>query len=124
MASSTALADDETEAALSRGRGLVLTLLCGAALLLALLWIGQRRLIYFPFGDMPAPTAVGLPRAEVVSLSTDDGLKLDAWFVPASVSETRFTMVCFRGNAGYRGLRPPLPAALAPHGIATLLMDY
>src|SRR5260370_37714668 len=99
MASSTALADDETEAALSRGRGLVLTLLCGAALLLALLWIGQRRLIYFPLGDMPAPTAVGLPRAQVVSLSTDDGVKLGAWVLPAAVRETRVTEGAVSGNA-------------------------
>jgi fermentation-respiration switch protein FrsA (DUF1100 family) len=102
----------------------MLTLLSVAALLLILLWIGQRRLLYFPFSGVPPPAAVGLPRAELVSITTVDGLRLNAWFVPATGSETRFAMVLFSWNAGQCALPAPLAAARAPHGIATLLMDY
>jgi len=100
------------------------TFLLAAALMLLLLWAGQRRLIYFPFGSVPAPADVGLPRAEPVSFATADGLMLRGWFVPADTNEPRLTMVVFSGNAGHRALRAPLAAALAPHAVATLLMDY
>jgi fermentation-respiration switch protein FrsA (DUF1100 family) len=33
-------------------------------------------------------------------------------------------MIVFNGNAGHRGFRAPLAAALARHGVATLLFDY
>ena len=37
-----------------------------AILLVATIWIFQRRLIYFPFGDVPVPRLVGLAVAEPV----------------------------------------------------------
>ena len=101
----------------------MLTVLVAAALVLLLLWVGQRRLIYFPFGSVPAPADVGLTHAETISFGTADGLTLGGWFVPAA-REPRVTMIVFNGNAGHRALRAPLAAALAPHGVATLLMDY
>src|SRR5262245_15437341 len=96
-----------------------------AAVLVTLFWAGQRRLIYLPFGRVPAPASVGLTRAEAVSFTTADGLTLEAWFVPAVEPEARLarerlTMIVFNGNAGHRGLRAPLATALAQHGIATL----
>ena len=84
----------------------------------------SRRLIYFPFGRLPAPHDVGLPRAEAVSFETTDGVTLGGWFVPPDTPRSRLTLVVFSGNAGHRALRAPLAAALAPHGIATLLTDY
>ena len=58
--------------------------LTGAVLaaLLALLWLAQRRMMYFPSGDVPPPAQVGLSRAETVTFVTDDGLTLNGWFVP------------------------------------------
>src|SRR5207245_691975 len=68
---------------------------------------------------------VGLAAAEEISLRTEDGLALSAWFVPApTTGAPRTTMIVFSGNAGHRALRAPLAAALRPFGIATLLMDY
>ena len=52
--------------------------------LLVVVWLVQRRMIYFPSGDVPAPAQAGLTRAEAVSFATDDGLMLNGWFVPAS----------------------------------------
>ena len=43
----------------------------------AIVWSQQRRLIYFPFGDVPEPEAVGLEGAAAVSFPTADGLTLN-----------------------------------------------
>ena len=91
---------------------------------LALLWSGQRRMIYFPFGGVPTPASQGLQRAELVTFTTEDHVVLHGWFVPAASGPARFTMMMFNGNAGHRGMRAPVAAAFSRHGIATLLFDY
>jgi uncharacterized protein len=93
-------------------------------LLVLLIWIGQRRLIYFPFGELPEPGALGLSQAESITLSTEDGLTLGAWFVPAAAPRRAITVIVFNGNAGNRAFRAPLAAGLAQRGMSTLLLDY
>jgi uncharacterized protein len=92
--------------------------------LLVLLWAFQRRLMYFPFDDVPAPEAVGLPDASPVTFQTADGLVLRGWFVPSRQSPARLTIVVFNGNAGNRAFRGPLAAALGSLGLQVLLFDY
>jgi uncharacterized protein len=91
---------------------------------LALAWIGQRRLIYFPDTSTPSLDRAGLARAEVVTFTTADGLRLGAWFAAGSGSPPRPTVVVFNGNAGHRGYRATLGAALQRHGCNVLLTDY
>jgi len=91
---------------------------------LALIWTGQRRAMYFPFGGAPALRDAGLAGAEAVTFTTGDGLALAGWFVPALEAPARFTAIVFNGNAGNRAHRADLAAALREHGIAALLMDY
>lgn len=107
-------------------RDYVVTTILVAVLVLAAVWAGQRRMIYFPYRDVPSPALSGLRSVEEVSFPTDDGLELHAWFVsPSSASgPARFTVIVFNGNAGNRGMRGPLAAEFAKHGIATLLFDY
>ena len=105
-------------------RGISVSILLGAVLALALLWVGQRRMIYLPFGNVPPAASLGLPRAEDVTFTTHDGVTLHGWFVPAASTPARFTVIVFNGNAGHRGMRAPLAAALSRHGVATLLFDY
>ncbi len=95
-------------------------------LLLALLffWVSQRRLIYFPSGDVASPETVGLPRAERVTFPTQDGLTLHGWFVPPSAPATGDVVVVFNGNAGNRSYRADIARAFAARGVATLLFDY
>jgi uncharacterized protein len=94
---------------------------------LALLWSQQRRLIYLPAPRAVPAAAALLPGAEEVSFPTEDGLRLDGWFLPAAAprGEGRgpAVLVC-NGNAGNRSLRAPLAAALARAGLAVLLFDY
>ncbi len=59
---------------------LVVVLACGALLVLA--WLGQRRLMYLPMGGpVPHPREVALATAVEVTVPTEDGLSLGAWFV-------------------------------------------
>lgn len=105
-------------------RGTLISVVLGIGLGLALLWFGQRRLIYLPFGIVPPLASVGLPNAEDVSFTTDDGETLGGWFVHADSAPARFTMIVFSGNAGNRSFRAQLAASFARHGVATLLFDY
>lgn len=91
---------------------------------LLLVWIGQRRLIYFPDISSPLLDGAALPGAEAVTFATADGLRLGAWFIPGSGPPRRPTVVVFNGNAGHRGYRAPLAAALRHHGLNVLLTDY
>jgi uncharacterized protein len=82
----------------------------------------QRRLIYFPSrGPVPAVAGV-LPGGEDVVLETDDGIRLGAWFLPAS-DRGPAVLIC-NGNAGDRMMRAPLAAALSRAGLSVLLFDY
>jgi fermentation-respiration switch protein FrsA (DUF1100 family) len=103
-------------------------LAAGAALViaafLAVLWTLQRRLMYFPAGDVPAPGNVGLTDVEPVTFDTMDGLQLNGWFFSASGPSPRITVLVFNGNAGNRADRGPLASALRRHGLQVLLTDY
>ena len=94
------------------------------AAVVMVVWAAQRRLIYFPFGAVPAPAAAGLPGAEPVIVPTADGLTLGAWFVPATAASSGFTVLVFNGNGGNRAMRAPLASQLRARGFASLLIDY
>lgn len=91
---------------------------------LAVFWTLQRRLIYFPMGQVSSPWAAGLPHAQEVSFATEDGLTLGGWFIPSARQDAIATVIVFNGNAGHRGFRAPLAAKLSEAGVATLLFDY
>ena len=87
-----------------------------------LLWAFQRQLIYLPDAGPVSPAARLLPGAREVELTTDDGLRLAAWYVPAATDAP--AVLVASGNAGHRGLRAPLARALNEAGLAVLLFDY
>ena len=111
-----------------------ITLLVVVAVLaaaLGLLWLFQRRLLYFPTPGPVPPAASVLPGAEDVTFETADGLRLAGWFVPAPpggpadrVGRARPAVLVCNGNGGDRSMRAPLAAALARMGLAVLLFDY
>ena len=73
---------------------------------------------------MPPPHTVGLPSADAVSYVTDDGLRLDGWFVAPTAPPTGQTVIVLPGNAGDRADWAPLAAGLAAIGCAVFLVDY
>jgi uncharacterized protein len=99
-------------------------LVLAVAAVLALIWIGQRRLIYFPDRTLPTVAAAGLSGVEPVEMPVEDGSTLHGWFFPAASQPAPFTVIVFNGNAGNRAYRAPLAAALRRRGLAVLLFDY
>ncbi len=86
-------------------------------------WALQRRLVYLPdTGPVPSAAAV-LPGARDVELTTSDGLRLGAWWLPAADTGAPGVLVA-QGNGGARDLRAPLARALADEGLSVLLFDY
>jgi fermentation-respiration switch protein FrsA (DUF1100 family) len=106
--------------------GVVRLLAVGVVLIGAILflfWLTQRRMMYFPSDDVPAPAQVGLQRTEAVSFATEDGLTLSGWFVRAA-GTAEGTVIVFNGNAGNRAYRAELGARLSADGLSVLLFDY
>jgi len=104
--------------------GLLGLVLVALSALVVVVWLFQRRLIYFPFRDVPPVTAV-LPGSREVSFVTRDGLRLAGWLVPASAGRRALaTVLVCNGNAGNRAFRAPLAQALSRRGLAVLLFDY
>jgi len=95
-----------------------------AVALLALLWLAQRHLIYFPLEHHVPSAAAVLPGGEELQIPTEDGLVLGAWYVPPHSAPTGTTVVVFNGNAGNRSFRAPLAQRLTAEGFAVVLFDY
>ena len=87
-------------------------------------WAFQRRLIYLPSSGTLPSAATMLTGARDVQLTTTDGLRLGAWYVPARGEAGTFTVLVANGNAGDRSMRAPLARALENQGFGVLLFDY
>ncbi len=55
---------------------------------LAVVWVLQRRLIYFPSPGPVSDASTMVEGARDVTLETSDGLRLGAWFVSPRAPET------------------------------------
>ena len=94
---------------------------------MGILWAVQRQLIYFPDAADVPPAGDVIPGARDVTLRTEDGLELGAWFVPAADASTpgaRMAVLVAPGNGGNRAGRATLAEELSERGLAVLLMDY
>jgi len=96
------------------------------ALVVALAWLLQRRLIYFPDRSAPPPASQVVAGGQDVTLRTGDGLGLGAWFIrpPPGTPDRHLAVLVAPGNAGNRHGRAPLASALAGLGLTVLLVDY
>lgn len=90
-------------------------------MLLALLYFGQRGLLYFP--DSRPPDAGGLAAAGLKPLSvTADGLQLTSWYAPPA--GRTLSVVRFHGNAGHHGQRLSLMRPFLEAGYGVVLVAY
>jgi fermentation-respiration switch protein FrsA (DUF1100 family) len=108
-------------------RGLLaVVLLLGTVI--GILWAVQRQLIYFPDPTRVPPAAEVIRGSRDVTLLTEDGLELGAWFVPPTAkgggSGTHMAVLVAPGNGGNREGRAGLAEELRDRGLAVLLMDY
>jgi len=104
---------------------LALLAVLAVSAVLALLWIFQRSLIYFPMADLVPPEELGIAGVEDVSFGTRDGLRLGGWFFGLpDASPAPPTVIVFNGNAGNRSYRATLAQALRQRGLQVMLFDY
>ncbi|MGH8880779.1 MAG: alpha/beta hydrolase [Stackebrandtia sp.] len=89
-------------------------------LLLAMAWIFQRELIYFP--DTASPTTPAT--ATEVTLDTSDGLSLAGWVFKPSGADRDSAVLLANGNGGNRSGRVTAAEALAAEGFTVLIFDY
>ncbi|HEX7006526.1 MAG TPA: alpha/beta hydrolase [Alphaproteobacteria bacterium] len=89
----------------------------------ALVFVFQRRLVYFPDRTRPEPASHGAGDMRVVRYSTADGLALAAWYRPPANAGTP-VIVHFHGNAGHIGDRAPLMRRYIEVGYGVLLAEY
>jgi len=90
---------------------------------LVTLYFLQRSLIYFPDSTRPTPAAFGVPEMTPVTLSTEDGLSLLAWWAPPREA-TRPTIVYFHGNGGHIGYRGSKVRPYLDRGFGVLLVSW
>ena len=106
-------------------RVVVVVVLVGG-LVIGLAWWQQRQLIYFPDRSAVPPAEQVIDGARDVTLRTEDGLDLGAWFVPPAPGATDRGMAVLvaPGNGGNRAGRADFAEELRRLGLAVLLMDY
>jgi fermentation-respiration switch protein FrsA (DUF1100 family) len=94
------------------------------ALLVALLYIFQDRLVYYPqIGRDAFPVSSAADVAyEELSLRTEDNESLNAWWLP--VAGARGAVLLLPGNAGNLSQRVDYARMFARLGYSTLLIDY
>jgi uncharacterized protein len=103
---------------------LVLVLVVGVVI--GILWAVQRQLIYFPDSSRVPSAGQAIAGGRDVTLHTEDGLELGAWFVPARgpAEGPQVAVLVAPGNGGNRAGRAGLARELSERGLAVLLMDY
>ena len=87
------------------------------------LFVLQRRLLFISDTSIPDPTRAGLPDADILHISTDDGLSLTAWHFPPN-EPNGFTVLLMHGNAGNIAHRADRVRRMRAVGWGVLLLEY
>ncbi len=97
-------------------------LLLGALVLNGVMYLQQPRMIFFPWSALDAtPTDWGLDYDDV-TLETDDGVALHAWYIPHP--DARRTVLFLHGNAGNISHRRESIEIFHRLGNNVLIIDY
>jgi fermentation-respiration switch protein FrsA (DUF1100 family) len=103
-------------------KGFLIIAVLGYGGVLALMYVFQRALQYFPDTTRTQPAQAGLPQAEEVTFPSDDGERLLAWYVPAH--DGKKLVLYFPGNAGGLDLRADRFNWLTADGTGLLALCY
>jgi fermentation-respiration switch protein FrsA (DUF1100 family) len=101
---------------------LLIAALVGYVGLVALLYVTQRALQYFPERFRTAPAAAGLPQAEEVVLDTADGERVIAWHLPPRGDKP--VILYFHGNGASLRWRADRYRALTADGTGLIALSY
>ncbi len=82
----------------------------------------EYRSLYFPTKEIEyLPTVIGLSYEDLY-IDTDDGVRLNAWFIPSQNS--RYTLLFCHGNGGNIGHRVEKIEILNKLGLSIFIFDY
>jgi fermentation-respiration switch protein FrsA (DUF1100 family) len=101
---------------------LLVIFLTGYLALLALLYVAQRSLMYFPEHMRTAPAIAGLPEAQEVVFDTDDGERVIAWHI--APRDGAPVVLYFHGNGGALRYRVERFRALTADGSGLVALSY
>ncbi|HEC12774.1 MAG TPA: alpha/beta hydrolase [Acidiferrobacteraceae bacterium] len=106
-------------------RTLVIGLVLAYGLFVLTIYLSQSSLLYLP--NLPSRTVAQTPAVlglefSAVKLTTEDGLTLDAWYIPAP--EPKAQLLFFHGNAGNISHRLDSIKTFYDFGLSTLIIDY
>jgi fermentation-respiration switch protein FrsA (DUF1100 family) len=100
----------------------IIVLLAGYGGLLALMYVAQRALMYFPEAVRTAPADANFPQAEEITLTAADGTRILAWHVAPRAGKP--LVLYFHGNGGALQHRVPRFAPLVADGTGLLALSY
>ena len=102
---------------------IILTVAGAYVLFVGALFLLQRSVLYHPDPTRPEPADHGVPEMRAVTLRTDDGLDLLAWWSPPE-NDSRPVLVFFHGNAGHIGYRAEKVRPYLDRGWGVLLVAW
>jgi uncharacterized protein len=94
----------------------------GYLAIVAGMYLGQRKLQYFPDNKHLMPSMVGLSGVEVLRIKTEDGENIVAWYSPARSGQS--TIIYFQGNGGDISDRAERFASYQAKGMGALFVSY
>ena len=100
--------------------------LLGLLLAGILIWWLQPRMIFYPLKTVQSTPADWGMAFEHVQLTTEDGIALHGWLIPAARRRTEapHTLLFFHGNAGNISHRRDSIAIFNALGLDVLIIDY
>jgi fermentation-respiration switch protein FrsA (DUF1100 family) len=90
--------------------------------LVALMYVTQRSMMYFPERERTSPAVAGLAMAEELMLDTADGEKVVAWHVPPRGEQP--VVLYFQGNGGAPRHRVDRFNAFVADGLGLVALAY
>src|SRR5215467_8366332 len=90
--------------------------------LVALMYVAQRSLMYFPEQLHTPPAMAGLPEAQEIALDTKDGERVIVWHVPPRGEKP--VVLYFHGNGGALRNRVARFGALIADGNGLIALSY
>jgi len=100
---------------------LLIGLVCYVGIV-ALMYLAQRALMYFPYSVRVAPADAGFPQAAEAELPAEDGVRLIAWTVPPQPGKP--VIVYFHGNGGALAHRVHRFRRLIEDGTGLVALSY
>jgi fermentation-respiration switch protein FrsA (DUF1100 family) len=101
---------------------LIATALAIYAAVAGYLYLFQRSFVFQPGGVLVTPEAAGLPRVEVVTITTADGTALSAWYSEAEAGKP--SVLYFHGNAANISDRADRFRQILDSGFGLLAASY